>query len=462
MLVGVMCTMTSCLKDENDTVTLNDDAAISSITFGTLTKTTITVSESGDTTTTSSTFAGSSYPIYINQRERLIYNPDSLPLNTDMKKITFNVNTINAGLPYLVVDSIYYYIESAIQFDLTKDRKLVTFSSDGLHKTEYTIRIAAHQEKADTFTWAAQPVVCTEIAALKGLKALHLGNKMMAVGTDGGATKIMAAETNGSIAWVNAMPAAALSENTEVVCDGDHLFVLDHQSATLYTTADGNSWDEYAAPADIRMLLGASCGHVYALNDNDDIMRSADGFTAWTIDDIDASEYKWTETDPVAKVKQYLPKKNVSSCSFITGERDELATLIVVGNRNVDTDTTAVVWNRYIDTEDMDEFAWNYQAFGRDSRYKLPKFDNLSVAAYGNFILAIGKGSNRIYCSQDKGLTWKSIDGMALPDAFDTNCNAVIAADDKTVWVICEGTGAVWRGRMHSVSWDNPQKFFDK
>ena len=75
MLLGALA---SCTKADETTVTLYDDAAITSFTLGNLNRYVNGVK---------STFAGSDYLFHIDQVNRTIYNTDSLPLGTDITKV---------------------------------------------------------------------------------------------------------------------------------------------------------------------------------------------------------------------------------------------------------------------------------------------------------------------------------------------------------------------------------------
>lgn len=205
MLTAVLLTA-SCLSSSTDDVTLYDDAAITSFTLGTLNRYTTSVNSDGDTVVTKTTLTGSSYKFKIDQLSRTIYNPDSLPVGTDVAHVICTIGTKNNGLAVIKdvgSDTLRYY-SSTDSIDFTQPRQFQVYASDGSGYNTYTIQVNVHQETGDEFVWKSvgqswQPGSTTAQPALPAGIRLWIGrstteqyalsddNRLM-VSRDGGVT----------------------------------------------------------------------------------------------------------------------------------------------------------------------------------------------------------------------------------------------------------------------------------
>ena len=78
----------SCLgSDNNEEYDFYDDAAISSFSLGTMSKTVFTLDSKGEDSMYVEEYKGSEYKFSIDHVNGKIYNLDSLPYRTDVKKV---------------------------------------------------------------------------------------------------------------------------------------------------------------------------------------------------------------------------------------------------------------------------------------------------------------------------------------------------------------------------------------
>ena len=92
------CTITSCLNVDGEEYEYSSNA---SITGFAITDSIITIVGLEDTL---SAVQGANYPFVIDQNERLIYNSDSLPVNTDISRVVVNI-TADTYFIYVVADT---------------------------------------------------------------------------------------------------------------------------------------------------------------------------------------------------------------------------------------------------------------------------------------------------------------------------------------------------------------------
>lgn len=155
MLLTVLAVMSSCLKSDDNTVTLYDDAAITAFSLGTMNRYLHTTSSTGTDSIYKNTYAGSDYLFHIDQITHRVYNTDSLPVGTDVAHVICGVATRNSGLVIIQdmdTDTLRYF-SSSDSIDFTQPRKFIIYSTDGSGSTEYTISVNVHKEEADEFVW---------------------------------------------------------------------------------------------------------------------------------------------------------------------------------------------------------------------------------------------------------------------------------------------------------------------
>jgi hypothetical protein len=112
---------------------------------------------------------------------------------------------------------------------------------------------------------------------------------------------------------------------------------------------------------------------------------------------------------------------------------------------------------------------WTYVDRANDHRYELPALENIQLLRYDDVLLAFGgkglqdtsvEALRTIYTSRDNGITWKAstlsmppTDGNATFNSAATSFSA--ATDGNFIWIVCAGTGEVWRGQLNRVAWED-------
>ena len=385
ILAMTIVLMASCLKSDEDTVTLYNDAVITGFTLGTMNK---------YVNATKTTYTGSTYSFSINQNVatnifkdvtcigRSIYNNDSLPLGTDLKHVLCTITTLNNGITIIEnIDepNVYSYYSSTDSIDFTKPRKFRVFSSDGSVYNDYYVSVNVHQQDGNEFVW-----------------------------------KLM-------------------DDNWTAVPDALPL------------------------PAGIKQLLGGSTTEKYALSTDNKLMVSRDNGTTW-------------QEDVVADDADMLPTRDLSLISYPMANTDSVDYVLLIGNREVNeqnNEATAMVWRKVVDySKQAPQAAWTYmERDAKSDSLALPRMKNLTMVKYDDGILAFGAegigGWDKppyamIYQSRDNGITWKYNSKYNFPDGFEnlltTNVTAVVD-NDNFLWLYCEGSGQVWRGRLNRLGW---------
>ena len=148
LLAGVMM-LASCLNDEDDStkITYYGDAALTSFSVGTLTRTYLNnkgeaLKSTVDGTDSTTTVDGSKYKFTIDQLKREIYNADSLPAGTAVSKVVCSLASKNSGVVYvkrMASDTLDYFTgNDSIDF---KDKRVFRgYSTDGQSYRDYNTK----------------------------------------------------------------------------------------------------------------------------------------------------------------------------------------------------------------------------------------------------------------------------------------------------------------------------------
>ncbi len=157
MMLLAPLVLASCLKDNETSVEVHSDTAITAVTLGTLNRyTRTTSSKTGNDTIIKTTLAGSSYRLTIDQLGHAIFNRDSLPLGTDLKHVVLSsVLTKNGGVAFIksLISDTLFYIRTTDSLDFSSPRTVRVVASNGIDYRDYTMKLSASTTKGTTFGW---------------------------------------------------------------------------------------------------------------------------------------------------------------------------------------------------------------------------------------------------------------------------------------------------------------------
>ena len=466
ILLSALALTASCLSDDDQTnITYYSDTAVTSFSLGTLNRTMWTTSSEGEDSSYVVEIDGSEYDFYIDQLAKRIYNADSLPKGTDAAHVLCSAGTKNGGLAIWAFkdsageDSLVY-LNSTDSVDFTEPRELRVYSNSGLEYRSYTVEVNVHKEDSATINWQAMGAYAP-FTALEGMKALVAGgDRLLVLGKSGGETVVYAKD--GGAGWTEASRLEGGEVYAGAVARGDSVYAV-MADGSVARSQDGASWTREAVAGEVKpvRLVAAGSGRLYGVTADGRMASSAHAGYGWSVDGqpADMSE---------------LPAADISSAAFALTTNSEAERIVMVGNRDraaYPEDTVAVVWNK------IEEYAAGSEPHSwipcnENNNTRLPNMAGLSVAAYGDVLLAIGgKGAGPaapaayscVYVSKDNGLTWRADGSYYLPEDFSNGASSVAAMatdDDNFIWVVCGGTGQVWRGRLNRMGWTDGQTSF--
>jgi hypothetical protein len=455
-------TLTSCLG-EDDSFTYYNDTAITNFSLGTLNRYLHKIKADGTDSIYKRTLNCAGYAFNIDHNNGLIWNTDSLPMDIDASKVICNITTKNSGsigLKNINNDSLTLF-SSRDSIDFTQPRDFYIYSNYGTGMKKYTIKVNVHKEKADTCIWTQVLKADPAIAALTEMKALSDGKKIYLFGSVGTETKLYTTAITDGRTWTEVATTPALTAEAvkSVLIKQSKIYTI--SGGKLLSSEDGAGWTTIAS-TDLKQLAAASTANIYALSADNKLMSSADNGATWQEEALD---------DDAA----LLPTEDLSFACRKLRTNDNTDKLVIIGNRNAADyagDTTAMVWTK------VDEYGsgarnnpWNYVNFSDDSKWKAPRAKNWQIANYdegnikaitGNSLDGSIKALSQIYNSADDGITWINDSVMSIPkDLSSSETSFTMTADGAgSLWIICGGTGQVWKARINRVAWREEQKYF--
>ena len=215
---------------------------------------------------------------------------------------------------------------------------------------------------------------------------------------------------------------------------------------------DAQYWGE-----NIKQYLGRSTNEMYALSVDNKLMVSRDHGATW-------------EEDLLDEDASMLPTQDLSFvCYPIYDIAENTDYVLLVGNRSTEDypqEAVAMVWRKIVDNNPYaPKGQWVYMGHLGDTRFALPRMENLVIANYADCIVAIGgKGLGgctqnpyqAIYESRDQGITWKKSTRFIFPalEEFSTeNPRIEMTSEDNYLWINCVNTNQVWRGLLNTLLW---------
>lgn len=461
--------LSSCLGDDNSNLTYYDDTAITAFSLGTLKRTMHTTSSTGEDSTYTASLSASGYYFFIDQTACEIYNPDSLPIGTNNSKVVCSITTKNSGVVMIKnidSDTLSYY-SSSDSIDFSSPREIRAYSLSGLYYRAYTVSVNVHQEDSTEFNWIQLDAQKDILGNATGMKALCLGGRVYVFCSDGSATEAYYADESDGTNWYSLALDTKIARSPQaydnVLLKGDTIYTM-CDDGTIMRSADGETW-ETVTVASIDKLVGyGGEGYLYGLS-SDGIMVSQDYGKTWRPDLHD---------DDI----QYLPTENVFCFTKDLATNEQASRVILVGSRSYGdypSDTIGVTWSKIEEyAADSEAHSWIYHDNSDYKSQTLPRMSNMAVVYYGDGLLAmggagVGDGNNEeafklMYSSTDLGLSWQEEDYFAFPDDFDKTATCVGATVDSNnnLWIVCGGTGQVWRGRLNKYAWSDIETSFTK
>lgn len=426
-------------SDVDDT-TSSRDCLITSATLGTLVRDVHTQTSEGKDTTITYNVTGGAFLLYIDQLRDSIYNPDPLPVGTRVNKLVFASNGIQ-GTGTLAIQSLYTKQDTTFVItdstDFSVPRKVSVYSADGSAKRTYTFNIRVYKEYPDSMVWtkvASNPL--HKVADFVSSRTLAVGNMLYVFGqTADGEAHVIQTPTSEPQFDISSTVNKQIDVRTVQYHDGA-FYALANGKVVSSAQGAGN-WEETGASQTFTALVGASSDSIFGIA-NGQMLASADGIT-WNKCAIDT--------------EGALPTHNWASATFTTNTKNT-ETMLLAGN---DANGTLSLWKHDIDRSNNYFYPWILLPQTEElGAYGCPNLANASMFAYDGNTVMTGIGADGtvapFYVSQDNGRTWKT-SLLYHPEIKGATALSVAVDKDNYVWIICSGSGEVYKGRINRLGW---------
>lgn len=435
-LLGVA--IVSCSDDDNTSIDLSPYASLRAFSIDNLKAYNTIVASDGSDSVAVSTVYGSAYSFVIDQKNFQVYNSDSLPVGTDVKKVKVEIES--DGFIYLYDDVLQDFLpyNSADSINFTSPRRFMIESTDGKIKREYSVRLDVRKINPDNFYWQSADVP----AVYEPLRMLQLGDDMILWGKniDGELVCSKKHLTVNSV-WSEALSISTLPQSADlksVQLFGSFLYAVAEDE--LYVSTDGISWNKSIAEGDFGAVFAASdaAGKMWAV---------LDGNLSYT-----------TEGDAFTSVEPFpeeFPLKNISSVAYPLKTNSDIIRSVLVGNKSADARPT--VWSVL-----ATEKAWTQYSYPYD-KYQCPALENLSVLYYDDKLFAIGgtgtyegepvEAFQKFFVSKNNGVVWLPSARNIFPPVELKGYDAPFAAivdNDGWMWIVVGGDSpSAWCGGLN-------------
>lgn len=381
----------------------------------------------------------------IDQVSGTIFNADSLPWGTDVRKLVVNVTVPSSGGVEIIMPSltdgksVTVGVSDSINFTGNGVWIRVT-SADGSRERIYTAKVNVHQCNPDSLQWQTQslPLPCAGLAGLKEQQTVEFKGEYRCLAR--GSKTVLYSSADPSLTTWDATDVTSLPADADInslTATSDALYLL-CGSGALMTSADGINWHE--AQNGWTHLYGAYGDDVVGVKDSGWITYPAGN--SGTIPagmPVSATSRLWTFTNEWAITPQAL----------------------FVGGIDVRGNYSGNAWG-------FDGTNW-MQLSGLMQARMLPAARNMTLFPYftfkvnnKNFMvsrqsawiafggqLADGTVNRKLYVSLDNGVNWNTgADDLQLP--------AEIAPRTQPSVLLVEKTFTASRAVRPITSWNAP------
>lgn len=149
---------TACMNDDTTQTEVSNECVLTGMKMEHITRTLTTRTKDGKRDSTYNVkVTATNYPLTIDQQRNLIYNVDSLPMHTNLKKVLVGSLTAIGGytLKSLTTgnDTILSLKDT---LDFSQPRDITIHGADGVSKRTYRVELRAHREEGDSVVWTSR------------------------------------------------------------------------------------------------------------------------------------------------------------------------------------------------------------------------------------------------------------------------------------------------------------------
>ncbi len=446
-IIATVLLFTSCFRTNSEEVITFSDTAIMSFSINKLKLTYDTISQTGKDTICTKDYTPKKNIFYIDQKRKLIYNPDSLPFGSNIKAVLLTVKTKNGG--YLFTKSketdkpVTFNGKDSI--DLTKDTLFVVTSQDDKATTTYAIKVNVHKQKGNTFSWTKLDNY-PYFSQLTDIRTITNEKSIFVFGLKKSKTIGYTNSIDGGRKWEEINQSFDENAYKSVITKNEYIYILSNKK--LLRSHDGLTWETISSNNnDLKQLIAATPTEIFAISNEGIIKSSKDNGLTW-------------EKELLGDEKDLLPISNITYVNKPLSVNDNISMLILSGKIS---NGQIVTWTKIIDNDSKSiKHKWLLISNDASNEHKLPNYDTYTLLNYNENIISIGIKDNKFIAikeSTNNAFSWEFNPLYTYPQIITPITPFGVTVDAKNyIWIISGNT--VWKGRLNSLGWDNKNLFF--
>lgn len=432
--------LSACADGENSTSEYSNHCAITSVVMGNLLRTVSAVNIYGHDTLYDVSLSGNAYAMTIDQYAQEIYNLDSLPYGTHVNKVVFTTISADGLVAYRTdggTDSVYSEGDS---LDFTHPRYLVCYPYSGYGKKEYKVTINVHQVQPEDFVWGCVDT-CDNLKDVTAQKAFVADEQVYVFALRGTTPILLQTATSDVNNWQEETLSLSDFEPSSVQRFMDKFYAV--SAGQVVSSSDGKQWASTGFAADALPAVGSQ--RLYALKGNQ-MYVTQDG-------------ENWAQ-DQVLDADKALPTSDFTSIWQPMSFNPNFEYVLMCGK----TAQGSVEWKQTVDNTGVETEGWVSYTGDSDKVYPWPALENMQMVAYDDCLLAMGLENSALsgfYISRDCGVTWVSgLTDYSHPENIQAQNFSWLVDDQQYMWIVCGGTGEVWKGRLNRLGFKKNQTSF--
>lgn len=391
----------------------------------------------------------------IDQFKQLIYNPDSLPYRTVLRKflptVAFGSSDVSDVKVQYANDSIADWDgeSDSIDFSTPLYPKFIVTARDGITKKTYTVDIRVHQVNPELMIWENVSEKIQQPTTIYDHKTFLKGNTFytFSIDTDN-KLYLHKAEKSGaynSKTSLSGLPSSEKFDLHGIILFNNVFYAVDTDKKG-YSSEDGISWEEKGSG--IESLLGV----VPAKDRSDDFLlvvtKSGDGYSFSKTTDLN----NFTPIRSLSKQEnEKIPTTAFSSITNFDRNNIDKNLLMVTGGTCLNNESSNRTWLIQVAHDNTLRLIIN------DEHNFFSPTETVACYIYDNKLYALVE--DRLYKSISFGSRWTKTTADEGISAFmsRTYGQSVIVDEENYVWIFSgiyrdRPMHEVWRGRLNRLS----------
>lgn len=438
------CAITSCLDDDSIEYEFSSNASITSFAIKDSIITYYDAVVNDVDTTLSKGIVGSDYPFVIDQHNGRIYNPDSLPVGTDVSKVVIDVTIDGYNLVIAAeTDSVW---EETDSLNFTEPIKFKVLSQANTFGRTYTAQINVHKQEPEEMSWQKLE---SNFAKVQAQKAVYANGNIYVFAEQETQVGMTMATMNDANNWtaLQDIDIPVKADYSSVMLWNESLYILAEDG--MYTSTNGLNWNKVETSQSIARLLASIDGKkILGADIEGNYMESADGIN-------------WTTYE---NLPEGFPKAQTAFESYVLDTNDGISRVVLLEQNEEKTDSVTSAWMQ-LDTENT----WSELSCEK-TNFACPRLENAAMIRYNGKLYTFGGPGQRdgaidafssFFQSSDNGISWEIIKkNLFFPEQFknlyeEANGNySYIVDDNHFIWIMWGETGEVWRGRINKLGFE--------